>query len=173
MFKILYIRFLYHSFRILFPDAIILLQNKYKWRYTANDKRTKLMLLLRYSFNDDKFHSYTQSSNRQNENANVYGRDLSRVFIPTSPLRQIKPLSFLYRHYVDPIFINEILLQVFSPGDYICRKRDVGKEMYIVKRGRLQVCIYAYIIIFQFTSIYSIDIIRNLLKLILMEIYWL
>ena len=28
---------------------------------------------------------------------------------------------------------------LFSPGDYVCRKGEVGKEMYIVNRGRLQV----------------------------------
>ncbi|XP_031588811.2 cyclic nucleotide-gated cation channel alpha-4 [Oreochromis aureus] len=43
----------------------------------------------------------------------------------------------------DRSLLEELVLkltpQVFSPGEYVCRKGDVGHEMYIIKEGKLAV----------------------------------
>ena len=46
-------------------------------------------------------------------------------------------------HGCDPGLLKSLVLKlqpmIFLPNDYICRKGDVGKEMFIVTIGQVQV----------------------------------
>lgn len=35
--------------------------------------------------------------------------------------------------------VTKLKLQVFSPSDFVCRKGEIGREMYFIKSGRLSV----------------------------------
>ena len=60
------------------------------------------------------------------------------VQVHLATLKQVKVFAD-----VEPGLLKEIVLklrsQVYSPGDYICKKGEPGREMYVVRSGRLQV----------------------------------
>ena len=42
---------------------------------------------------------------------------------------------------------------IYLPGDYICRKNDIGKEMFIIQSGQVQVCKSRHISSFMFCAV--------------------
>lgn len=91
-----------------------------KWfDYTWNNKQ---------SYNDDKVLTYLPEKLRAEISIHVHLATLRRVDI----FKDCEPGLLVE-------LVLKLHLQVFSPGDYICRKGDIGKDMYIVKHGRLEV----------------------------------
>ena len=52
----------------------------------------------------------------------------------------LKKVAF-FEHCKTSLLSDSVLClktQIYLPGDYVCRKGDVGHEMYIVNRGKLE-----------------------------------
>lgn len=50
-----------------------------------------------------------------------------------------KPIKTAFVKELFKRCLMPFVLQVFCPGEYVCRKGDVGHEMYIIKEGKLAV----------------------------------
>ena len=69
------------------------------------------------------------------------------LHVHINTLRQVS----LFRSCEPGLLIELVLklkLQVFSPGDYVCRVGDIGREMFIVKSGELKVSFETIVLIF-------------------------
>ncbi|XP_036355014.1 cyclic nucleotide-gated channel rod photoreceptor subunit alpha-like [Octopus sinensis] len=123
-----------NSSRIEFQQSMDGVKQYMELRHVDKSLQIKILKWFNYlsankqSLNDDKALDILPSRLRAEIALNLH----------FETLKQVK----LFKNVEAGLLMEVVLklrLQVFNPDDYICRKGDIGREMYIVKKGILNV----------------------------------
>ncbi|XP_046693838.1 cyclic nucleotide-gated channel cone photoreceptor subunit alpha [Silurus meridionalis] len=120
--------------RALFQSKIDSIKQYMQFRKVSKDLETRVVKWFDYLWTEDK--------TSDDKGVLKYLPDKLRAEIAISvhleTLRKVR----IFQDCEAGLLVELVLKlqpQIFSPGDYICKKGDIGREMYIIKKGNLAV----------------------------------
>ncbi|KAI5619633.1 cyclic nucleotide-gated cation channel alpha-3 isoform X3, partial [Silurus asotus] len=120
--------------RALFQSKIDSIKQYMQFRKVSKDLETRVVKWFDYLWTEDK--------TSDDKGVLKYLPDKLRAEIAISvhldTLRKVR----IFQDCEAGLLVELVLKlqpQIFSPGDYICKKGDIGREMYIIKNGNLAV----------------------------------